>query len=159
MYFGKLAAILGIVFLAAVLPSSALARFQPDMGKLLATGGVSQIEGAGGGGLTPWALIGGYGTRDSYGANLHATYIATQDYSLQSSGITVGLADRVEFSLANQVFESSKAPLNDLRIRQNIAGIKVKLAGDAVYDRTAWCRKSPSVLWRRTTRASVDWVA
>jgi len=30
--------------------------------RLLATGGVSQIEGAGGGGLTPWALITGYGT-------------------------------------------------------------------------------------------------
>ena len=43
----------------------------PDMGKLTATGGVSQVEGAGGGGLTPWALITGYGTRDSYGANAH----------------------------------------------------------------------------------------
>ena len=35
----------------------------PDTGgKLLLTGGVTQIEGAGGGGLTPWALIGGYGS-------------------------------------------------------------------------------------------------
>ena len=57
---------------AADLPS-------PDLGKLLATGGVSQVEGAGGGGLTPWALISGYGTRDSYGANLHATAIRTQE--------------------------------------------------------------------------------
>ncbi len=29
----------------------------PDMGKLTATGGVSQLEGAGWGSLTPWALI------------------------------------------------------------------------------------------------------
>ena len=37
----------------------------PDQGKLLATGGVSQVEGAGGGGLVPWALITGYGSVDS----------------------------------------------------------------------------------------------
>ncbi len=40
----------------------------PDLGKLTATGGVSQIEGAGGGGLMLWALITGYGSRDSYGS-------------------------------------------------------------------------------------------
>ena len=34
-----------------------------DAGKLLATGGVSQVEGAGGGGLANWASIGGYGYR------------------------------------------------------------------------------------------------
>src|SRR3954463_1391083 len=78
-----------------------------DMGKLLATGGVSQAEGAGGGGLTPWALITGYGTRDSYGANLHATAIRTQDYGLDSYGVAVGLADRVELSLARQTFRGS----------------------------------------------------
>ncbi|TAN00662.1 MAG: DUF3034 family protein, partial [Rhodanobacteraceae bacterium] len=31
-------------------------------GKLLLTGGVTSISGAAGGGLTPWAVIGGYGT-------------------------------------------------------------------------------------------------
>lgn len=133
MYFGQFAATLGMAFSAAAFSTSVLAQPKPDMGKLLATGGVSQIEGAGGGGLTPWALIGGYGTRDSYGANLHATHVSTQDYSLQSYGFAVGLADRVELSLANQIFEGSKVPLNSLRIRQNVAGIKVKLAGDAVY--------------------------
>ena len=56
----------------------------PDMGKLTATGGVSQVEGAGGGGLTPWALIAGYGTRDSYGANAHYTQVNTQDYRLKT---------------------------------------------------------------------------
>lgn len=41
----------------------------PDLGKLTATCGVSQIEGAGGGGLMLWAfLITGYGSRDSYGS-------------------------------------------------------------------------------------------
>jgi hypothetical protein len=104
------------------------------MGKLLATGGVSQLEGAGGGGLSPWALITGYGTRDSWGANAHATAVRTQDYSLNSIGIAVGLRDRVELSLARQRFTGSLAPLDRLAIDQDIAGIKVKVWGDAVID-------------------------
>ncbi len=106
----------------------------PDLGKLTATGGVSQVEGAGGGGLTPWALIGGYGSRDSWGANAHYTRVTTQDYSLDSYGVAVGIADRVEVSLATQDFRGSLAPLNELRIKQDILGLKVKLIGDAVYD-------------------------
>ena len=106
----------------------------PDLGKLTATGGVSQIEGAGGGGLVPWALITGYGTRDSWGANAHYTRVRTQDYSLDSAGVAVGFADRVELSLAQQHFRGSQAPLNRLSIRQDILGVKVKIAGDAVYD-------------------------
>ncbi len=122
----------GLLMCAA---GAALADIQttPDMGKFLATGGVSQLEGAGGGGLTPWALITGYGTRDSYGANAHYTSVKTQDYSLGSYGVAAGIADRVEVSLANQEFRGSLAPLNQLRIQQDILGIKVKVAGDAVY--------------------------
>ena len=112
---------------ALALPGMALG--QPDMGKLTATGGVSQVEGAGGGGLVPWALITGYGTRDSWGANVHATALRTQDYALDSVGIAVGLADRVELSLAQQHFTGSLAPLD----RLSIVGMKLKLAGDAVY--------------------------
>ncbi|WP_245936915.1 DUF3034 family protein [Undibacterium pigrum] len=111
---------------------------KPDMGKLTATGGVSQLEGAGGGGLTPWALITGYGTRDSYGANAHYTQVNTQDYSLKTYGVAVGIADRVELSLASQEFTGSLAPLNALNIKQDIFGLKVKLAGDAVYEQDSW---------------------
>ena len=108
--------------------------FAPDMGKLTATGGVSQVEGAGGGGLTPWALITGYGTRDSYGANVFATSVNAQDYSLGVIGVAVGIADRVELSFARQEFKGKLAPLNQLNIKQDIFGVKVKLAGDAVYE-------------------------
>ncbi len=114
--------------------ASATAQTWPDVGKLTATGGVSQVEGAGGGGLVPWALITGYGTRDSWGANAHLTALRTQDYSLDSMGVAVGIADRVEFSLAQQHFKGSKAPLVRLSIRQDIVGVKVRLAGDAVVD-------------------------
>lgn len=127
---GRLALLLAATFGAG----AALAQVTPDMGKLTATGGVSQVEGAGGGGLTPWALIGGYGSRDSWGANAHYTRVSTQDYSLDSYGVAVGMFDRVELSLATQDFRGSLAPLNDLRIKQDIVGLKVKLIGDAVYD-------------------------
>jgi len=127
---------------AATAPESAAdqdkTRWMPDLGKLTATGGVIQVEGAGGGGLTPWALITGYGTRDSYGANAHYTYLATQDYTLKSYGVAVGILDRLELSLAKQEFYGSLAPLADLKITQDIVGIKLKLAGDAVYDQDRW---------------------
>ncbi|EJL94333.1 Protein of unknown function (DUF3034) [Herbaspirillum sp. CF444] len=110
----------------------------PDMGKLTATAGVIQVEGAGGGGLVPWATITGYGTRDSYGANVHYTYAGTQDYTLASYGVAVGIADRVELSVAKQRFTGSRAPLDNLRIDQDIYGIKVRLAGDIVYDQDTW---------------------
>jgi hypothetical protein len=110
------------------------AQQSPDMGKLLATGGVSQLEGAGGGGLVPWALITGYGSRDSWGANAHVTHVSVQDYALDAYGVALGIADRVELSLATQDFRGSLAPLEALRIRQDIVGIKLKLYGDAVYD-------------------------
>jgi hypothetical protein len=48
------------------------------------TGAVTQIEGAAGGGLVPWALIGGLGTEDEIGATGFATYVSTGDFSLRS---------------------------------------------------------------------------
>ncbi len=118
--------------------ASAQVSAMPDMGKLTATGGVSQVEGAGGGGLTPWALITGYGSRDSYGGNAHYTQINTQDYTLKTYGVAVGIMDTVEFSLAKQEFSGSLAPLDSLKLKQDILGVKVRVAGEAVYDQTGW---------------------
>ena len=132
---------IGLAAMAMALAGGAQAQTipnMPDMGKFLATGGVSQVEGAGGGGIVPWALISGYGTRDSWGANAHATYLNTQDYKLTSYGVAVGIADRVEISLASQEFKGSLAPLDRLDIKQDIVGVKVKVAGDAVYDQDRW---------------------
>lgn len=115
----------------ALVAQAALAQ---DTGKLTATGGVTSVEGAGGGGLTPWALITSYGTTDSFGANAHTTHVKTQDYSLATYGVAVGIADRFELSLARQQFTGHLAPLNQLDIKQDIFGLKVRIAGDAVYD-------------------------
>ena len=51
--------------LAALLCGNALAAGD---GKLLLTGGVSSIDGAAGGGLTPWAVTGSYATSGQFGA-------------------------------------------------------------------------------------------
>jgi truncated hemoglobin YjbI len=110
----------------------------PDRGKFIGTGGVSTVEGSAGGGIVPWALIAGYGTRDSWGATAFATRVTTQDYQLASYGAAIGIGDRVEVSLARQDFQGDLAPLDQLRIRQDIVGVKLRLAGDAVYEQDNW---------------------
>lgn len=109
-----------------------------DSGKLLATGGVSQVEGAGGGGLVPWAVITGYGTRDSIGANVHYTHVTTGDYALRSAGLAVGLFDRLELSYARQWFDTRAVGAalglgEGYEIAQDVYGVKLRLFGDAVY--------------------------
>ena len=112
-------------------------------GKLLLTGGVTQIEGSAGGGLTPWAVIGGYGTRDQIGANAYITRVGVDDYTLDSYGALVGLYDRVELSVARNVFDTENVGAalglgRGFKIRQDIFGVKVRVAGDAVLEQDSW---------------------
>lgn len=108
-------------------------------GKLLLTGGVTQVEGAAGGGLTPWAVIGGYGTRDQIGANAFYTRVDVDDYRLDSYGALIGFYDRVEVSFARNEFDTQQigAALGlgrGYEIHQNVIGVKVRVAGDAVLE-------------------------
>jgi len=118
--------------------------FIGEGGKLLATGGVSQVEGAGGGGLVPWALISGYESRDAVGATVHETYVPLSDFTLHAPGIAVGLYDRVELSYAEDRFTVDNENLaagglhRGFTLRQDVWGAKVRLVGDAVYDQDSW---------------------
>lgn len=107
-------------------------------GKLLLTSGVSSIDGAAGGGLTPWAVTGGYATDGGIGTSAFFTRTVVQDYALNVYGIAVGWGDRLEVSLARQEFDTGQsiAPLGfpGLKLRQTIAGLKLRVAGDAVLD-------------------------
>ena len=108
-------------------------------GKLLLTAGVTQVEGAAGGGLTPWAVIGGYGTDGQFGGSAFLTRVDVGDYHLDTVGALVGLHDRVELSIARQRFDTEKVGgllgLGDgFTLQQDIVGIKVRVAGDAVLD-------------------------
>ena len=108
-------------------------------GKLLLTGGVSQLEGAAGGGLTPWAIIGGYGTRDQIGANAFYTRVNVGDYHLDDAGVLIGIHDRVELSYSQQRFNTEHVGAllglgEGYTFTQDVVGAKVRIAGDAVLD-------------------------
>ena len=112
-------------------------------GKLLLTGGVSTIEGSGGGGLATWATTTGYGAEDGVGGNVHATYVNLPDYELRSWGAAVGLWDRVELSVARQEFDTGDTGTalglgRGFTFTQDIVGVKVRLLGDAVYGQDSW---------------------
>lgn len=106
--------------------------------RLLATGGVMQIEGSAGGGLTPWALIAGYGTREEIGASTFYTHARTQGgFDMDLAGVAVGFDNRVEISLSQQRLGLSDTVPGE-HIRMNTLGAKVRLFGDAVYDQDTW---------------------
>lgn len=132
-----------------------------DQGKLLATGGVSTVEGAGGGGIATWSLITGYGTRDSLGGNAHYTFVTTDDYQLHTAGVALGLFDRVELSYAKQWFDTQDVGAalglgEGWTIHQDIFGVKVKLIGDAVYDQDSFLPQiSIGAQYKKNDRSAV----
>ena len=106
--------------------------------RLLATGGVMQIEGAGGGGLTPWALISGYGTDKQIGGSAFYTEAKTSgDFEISSGGVSIGLYNRLEVSLSQQKLGLSDTVPGE-SIRVDSLGVKLRLFGDAVYDQDKW---------------------
>ena len=73
-----------------------------ESGKLLLTGGVSTVEGAAGGGISPWAVIGTQATSGEVGISAYASAASTHDYKLRAYGAAVGVHDRVEMSVGRQ---------------------------------------------------------
>ncbi len=102
--------------------------------RLLGTWGVSQVEGAAGGGLVPWAVIGGSGSRDQIGATAFATTLRTQGgYPLQVAGAAIGVYDTFELSAAQWRFGLADTVPGE-SIRLDVVGLKWRVFGDAVYD-------------------------
>lgn len=114
----------------------------PQAGKLLLTGGVSGIDGAAGGGLSPWAVTGSHATTGQVGATAFLTGAKTADYRLAGYGVALGVGDWLEVSLARQDLDAGNnlAPLGlpGLHLKQDILGLKLRLAGDAVLDSDRW---------------------
>ncbi len=111
---------------------------QAETGKLLLTGGVSSIDGAAGGGLTPWAVIGSNATDGEIGASAYVTTAGTKDYVLKFFGAAVGIHDRFELTVAQQDLDTRDTGgllgLPGLHLKQTILGAKVRVAGDAILD-------------------------
>jgi hypothetical protein len=142
-------------------PAPDLAAHAFDLGGLVTTGAVTAVGGAAGGGVVPWALIGGYTTQDQIGGTAFYTHVFLRNYQLATYGGLFALSDRVELSFAHQDFQlgstgntldgkiigalglPSNTPdsalphalqLGNANLNQDIAGVKVRLYGNAVYD-------------------------
>jgi hypothetical protein len=128
---------------AALAATAAWGQEWRGSGKLLATGGVSTVEGMGGGGLTPWALITGYGAEGQIGANVFGTRVRVRDFGLDVVGVGLGVHDRLELTLARQAFDTRDAGAalglgRGFTFHQDIVGLKWRFAGDAVYGQDSW---------------------
>ena len=142
----------GAAILAAGLFSGTASAGLYNDGKVLLTGGVATIDGAGGGGITPWAVINNYGTRDGINGSLHYTFAYLPNYSLNSYGASVGIFDRLELSYTHSTLPTGSTfdtvgliasllpategtgvePFNTT-IEMDVFGAKLRLFGDAVY--------------------------
>lgn len=133
---------------AALAAAFTCAQAHADTGKLVLTGGVSSIDGAAGGGLTPWAVIGTNATEGEVGVSAHAARARTKDYGLTTYGAAAAWNNRIEFSLARQDFDASPSiALNGIapfgvtpgqHLKMDIVGAKVRVAGDAILDSDTW---------------------
>lgn len=150
------------VFVAALFP---LQHAHADTGKLRLTGGVSSVDGAAGGGISPWALIGTNATRGETGISVHASALNTEDYQWRGYGVTVATDNRLELSLAQQDFDATPAAkLNALgfniapsqHLVMNTLGLKWRVAGEAILDSdTAMPQIALGVLYKDTNAGSI----
>ncbi|MEP7262180.1 MAG: DUF3034 family protein [Usitatibacter sp.] len=126
--------------------------------RLLATGGAQQVEGAGGSGLVPWAVIAGYGTNKQVGGSAFITRVVTDDFDLQAGGVAVGLYDRFEVSFAKQSFDAS-AVIPGLKLKMETLGLKVKVFGDAVSEQDSpWPQVSIGAQHKRNSEMAIPTV-
>jgi hypothetical protein len=114
------------------------------------TGAVTNVEGVGGGGIVPWALIGGLETNAQVGATGFATYVTTEDFTLRTAGASADLYDRVEVSFARQRFDAGSV-VPGLTLGQDIVGAKLRLFGDAVFAPDSYLPQvALGAEWKRT---------
>ncbi len=123
--------------------------------RLLATGGAQEIEGQAGGGVVPWAVIAGYGTRDQVGGSAFYTGVHTNDFDLGAYGAAVGFFNRVEVSYAKQDFDAGSV-IPGLKLKMDIVGAKVRVFGDAVYDQDSpWPQVSLGAQFKKNTTMTI----
>ncbi len=150
---GSLSQRLFLVILALALAALAASAQAGD--RLLATGGAHQVEGSAGGGLVPWALIAGYGTRDQVGGSAFYTRVDTQHFTLDTYGLAVGISNRVELSAAKQAFDAGSV-VPGLNLKMETLGAKLRVFGDAVVDQDMpWPQVALGVQHKRNTTMTI----
>ena len=150
---------LGAIAAATLLATGAA---QADTGKLSLTGGITSIDGAAGGGITPWATIGTMG--NEIGVSAAYSTLRVQDYDFQSYGVAVGINNRFEISLGKQEFtlksvdslDGVKNGANGQKSNLDIIGLKYRIAGEAILDSDNLMPQiSVGILHKRVTASSV----
>lgn len=129
--------------------------------RLWATGGVTSIEGSAGGGLSPWALLGGYASDEEWGGTLTLSHAETDDYTLSVLGAGITWRNRIELTMARQTLDLDSLVftlkdgfgLQEDELVQDIFGLKVRLAGDALY--SPWGQWSAGVQHKRNRTFTV----
>jgi hypothetical protein len=107
-----------------------------EASKILGTAALSQIEGQSGGGIVPWATIGGYGSEGEWGAGASSGGVQVSDLVLDTGTLLLGFDNRWEFSFAQQtlqVNELKNGPF-DAVIQQHIYGVKYRVLGHLIYE-------------------------
>ncbi|MGH8171519.1 MAG: DUF3034 family protein [Rhodanobacteraceae bacterium] len=143
------------LLLAGLASGAAHADWYND-GKVLLTGGVFTVDGAGGGGAVPWATISGYETRDGINASAGFTYANVPALQDAVFGVNIGFYDRLELSYATHKLSLNLSNLDTVALLLNTIGIssgtdpwnstlqmdvfgaKLRLFGDAVYTSDSW---------------------
>jgi Protein of unknown function (DUF3034) len=155
----RLAPLVVFVMMLAASPPAAAEPLR-EGGKLILTNGITSLEGASGGGLTPWATIAGNETRDGIGASAHATIVELKDFDFQSAGVSIGLFDRVELSYARHNFNTNEIGSllglgANYAFNQDVFGAKAKLAGDLVYGPSLLPAIAAGIQYKKNRNAAV----
>jgi Protein of unknown function (DUF3034) len=135
-------------FIASAIMAQACIASAGD-GKLLGTGGLLSIEGSAGGGLTPWAVLAGYGEKSQVGVSAAYAQTTVDDYRLRTAALAVGISNRLELSVGEQRFDFSGS---NIQLSQRIYGAKVRVFGDLIYDSAP----QVSVGWQHKSNTSVN---
>jgi hypothetical protein len=136
-------------------------------GKVLLTGGVFTVDGAGGGGAVPWATISGYETRDGINGSAAFTYVNLPALQVSFYGVNVGFYDRLELSYVTDRLSLNLPNLQTVALavgalgldigtdpwnstlQMDTFGAKLRLFGDAVYTSDSWIPQvSVGALWK-----------
>jgi hypothetical protein len=98
--------------------------------KVIATGGASNIEGAAGGGIVPWAVINGYASSGQWSVTTFNNNVGVDDFTLHTYGVGASYNNEWELSFTRQKFNLDTIG-GDLQ--QDILGLKYHLAGELLY--------------------------
>ena len=119
-------------------------------GKLIGTTGLNQIEGTGGGGIVPWAMLAGYDSQEQISLSAFTTQVHLDDYRLNVLGVSASFYDRIEVSMAQHRLDLKAL---DGEIKQNIYGLKYRLYGDIVY--SIWPQVSIGLQYKKLGDGSI----